>query len=253
MTHVTDETSRVALITGSSGGIGGAVARRLAKQGYSLYLAYGKNHERAESVSNECRALGADVLTRCCDLSDMAQAEELVSACVARYGRITTLVHCAGMPQEALLTTLDNASVHELIAVHVSSAVALTRAVIRPMLLQRFGRIVLTSSIQAQKPNRGASVYAGCKGFIESFVRAMAVEVGRKGVTINAVAPGMIETKMIDGAKALVGEKLGERCAVKRLGMPDEVASAVEFLCRFDSAYITGHVLVVDGAYLGPP
>jgi 3-oxoacyl-[acyl-carrier protein] reductase len=248
-----EETMKVALITGTSGGIGAAVAQCLAQQGYSLYLAYGKNQAQAEVVAQQCRHLGVPVTTRACDLSNPTESETIVNDCVSRYGKVTALVHCAGMAQESLLSTLDDATLNALIAVHVVSTVALTRTALRSMLLQRMGRIVLMSSVHAQKPSQGAAVYAGCKGFVESFVRAMAVEVGRKGVTVNAVAPGMIDTKMTLNTKALLGEKLESRCAVKRLGLPDEVARAVEFLCRADSAYVTGQVLAVDGGYLGPP
>lgn len=253
MTTRPEEPSKVALVTGSSGGIGSAVARRLARQGYSLFLVYGKQQSAAAAVAAECRALGVEVEPCAVDLRDLECTERLVSDCVRRFGRLTAVVHCAGIPQESLLMTLDNAAVQELIAVHITSTVTLTRAAIHPMLLQRFGRIVLLSSVAAQKPSQGAAVYAGCKGFVESFVRAMAVEVGRKGITVNAVAPGMVDTKMIDGVKALVGPKLAERSAVKRLACPDEIAYAVEFLCGQNCSYVNGHVLAVDGGYLGPP
>jgi len=247
------KTTKVALITGASGGIGAAVAQRLAKQGYSLFLAYGRNHSQAQSVADSCRALGCDTEIGSGDLNDMVQSANLVPNCVERFNQVDALVHCAGISQESLLATIDDATVHQLIAVHITSTVALTRAALRPMFLQRFGRIVLMSSVAAHKPSQGAAVYAGCKGFVESFVRAMAVEVGRKGITVNAIAPGMVDTPMTHGIQAHLGSKLGERSALRRLATPDEVAYAVEFLCARDCSYVNGHVMAVDGAYLGPP
>lgn len=253
MTGAPITPGRVALITGSSGGIGSAAAQRLASKGYSLLLAYGKNHSPAQACADACRALGAEIELRAVELADTGQVGHLVESCLGRFGRLDALVHCAGVAQESLLATLDDATVHRLIAVHITSTVGLVRAAIRPMVLQRYGRVVLMSSVAAQKPSQGASVYAGCKGFIESFARAMAVEVGRKGITVNAVAPGIVDTSMTASVRSLVGAKLAERTALKRLAAPEEIASAVEFLCDKDSAYVNGHVLAVDGAYLGPP
>lgn len=253
MTNSPTTPGRVALITGGSGGIGAAAARRLAGKGYSLLLTYGKNHTQAQACADACRALGAEIELRSTELTEPGQVGTLVESCLGRFGRLDALVHCAGVAQESLLATLDDATVQRLIAIHVTSTVGLVRAAIRPMMLQRYGRIVLMSSVAAQKPSQGASVYAGCKGFVESFVRAMAVEVGRKGVTVNAVAPGMVDTNMTASVRSLLGVKLAERTAAKRLAAPDEIASAVEFLCDKDSAYVNGHVLAVDGAYLGPP
>jgi NAD(P)-dependent dehydrogenase (short-subunit alcohol dehydrogenase family) len=187
------------------------------------------------------------------DLTDRQRVEHLVTACLERFTSVHALVHCAGIAQEALLSTLDDATIDQLIAVHVTSTIALARAVIRPMLLQRQGRIVLLSSVAAHQPSQGATVYAGCKAFIEGFVRALAVEVGRKGITVNAVAPGMVDTNMLSPTRTLVGSRLAERAAAKRFAAPDEVAAAIEYLCGSDSAYVNGHVLAVDGAYLGPP
>lgn len=245
--------SQVALVTGSSGGIGAAVARRLAKRRVSLWLGYGKRRDAAEALAVECHALGVDAQARAVDLSHLEGSAQFVRDCVEHYGRLDMLVHCAGSPQEELLATLDDDTLRRLVDVHVLATVALTRAALRPMLQQRAGRIVLLSSVAARQPSRGASVYAGCKGFVEAFVRAMAVEVGRKGVTVNAVAPGMVDTMMLRSVRGLVGTELAQRTALQRLATPDEIAAAVEFLCQEDSAYVNGHVLAVDGAYLGPP
>lgn len=248
-----DDVTRVALVTGASGGIGSAVALRLASAGYSLLLGYGKNRDAAEATREQCRSVCGTAEIEAADLTRLEEASGLVATCVGRFGRLDALVHCAGMAQEALLATLDDAQLAELVNLHVLSTVALTRSALRPMLERRRGRVVLVSSVLARQPSRGAAVYAGCKGFIEAFARAMAVEVGRKGITVNAVAPGIVATAMSRSVQALVGPRLIERSAVGRVGTPAEVAAAVAFLCGPDADYVNGHVLAVDGAYLGPP
>jgi 3-oxoacyl-[acyl-carrier protein] reductase len=253
MPNATPLTPQVALVTGSSGGIGSAVATRLAKHGLNLFLGCGKNREAAQSLAATCRSFGRDVEIHQADLSNLEQASTLVATCVERFGRLDVLVHCAGSAQEELLATLDDALLHRLVNVHVLGTVALARAALRPMMRQRAGRIVLLSSVAAHQPSQGASVYAGCKGFIESFVRAMAVEVGRKGIRVNAVAPGIVDTAMTESVRKLVGAELASRTALRRLATPDEIAAAVAFLCDEESSYVNGHVLAVDGAYLGPP
>lgn len=242
----------VALITGSSGGIGAAVARRFASKGMNLLLAYGQNRTAAETLALDCRNLGVNAEIAGGDLTRLEEAEGLVATCVERFSRLDLLIHCAGEAQETLLSSLDDEQLYRLVNIHIISTVALARAALRPMTQQHRGRIVLLSSVAAQKPSQGAAVYAGCKGFIESFVRAMAVEVGRKGITVNAVAPGIVETDMTRLVRGFAGPELAQRSAARRLATPDEIAAAIEFLSGKDGGYVNGHVMAVDGAYLGP-
>lgn len=243
----------VALITGSSGGIGAAVARRFAAKGMNLLLAYGQNRTVAQTLAQECRRLGASAEIAGGDLTRLEHTEELVATCIEHFSRLDLLIHCAGEAQETPLSALEDAQLYRLVNIHVISTIGLTRAALRPMAQQHRGRIVLLSSVAAQKPSHGAGVYAGCKGFIESFVRAMAVEVGRKGITVNAVAPGIVETDMTRLVRGFVGPELAQRSAARRLAAPDEIAAAIEFLSGKDGGYVNGHVMAVDGAYLGPP
>jgi 3-oxoacyl-[acyl-carrier protein] reductase len=150
-----------------------------------------------------------------------------------------------------LLAVLSDEELEAMIATNITGLVRLTRAALKPMLRQRWGCIVNLSSVLASRPGRGNAVYAGTKGFVESFTRALAVEVGRKGVRVNAVAPGVIETEMSRGPRALAGETIRERIALRRFGEPEEVAGLVAFLASDEGAYISGAVLPVDGAFSG--
>lgn len=244
---------RVALITGASGGIGSAVALRMAQDGARLFLTYGKNHEGAEATRAACLALGVEVEVLSLDLKDPAAAPQLIQAVLHRFGGLQILVQCAGQAQEALLATLSDEELEALLQLNVSALVRIARAALRPMLLQRSGSLVHLSSVLAQRPSQGCAVYAGSKGFVESFTRALAVEVGRKGVRVNAVAPGVVETPMNAAVRGLLGAALPARTSLKRLGSPTEIAAAIAFLASDDASYVTGEVITVDGGYLGPP
>jgi 3-oxoacyl-[acyl-carrier protein] reductase len=151
-----------------------------------------------------------------------------------------------------LLAELEDAELAGMLATNVEGLVRMTRAVLRPMLRQRAGCIVNISSVVAARPGRGNAVYAGTKGFVEAFTRALAAEVGRKQIRVNAVAPGVTETSMSQAVRALAGDALRERVSLGRWGQPEEIASVVAFLASDAASYISGAVLAVDGAYLGP-
>ncbi len=245
---------KVALVTGASRGIGRAIAERLASEGARALLLHHREDVAAMAACEAaCVAAGAEVLVRRGDLAEPACADGLVAAALERWGRLDLLVNNAGVVVEELLPQLAEEELQRLLAVNIAAPVRLARAAVRPMLRQRAGVIVNLSSVAARQPGRGAAVYAGTKGFLESFTRALAVEVGRKGVRVNAIAPGLIETGMNRAARGLAGEALTARVALARAGQPGEVAALCAFLASEEASYLSGAVLSVDGCYLGPP
>ena len=242
---------RVALVTGAAGGIGRAVAERLARAGWRLVLHARTSDERAEAVAAACRSHGAEVLVAPGELRDPVVPDALCDRALEAFGRLDLLVNNAGVSRPALLLTLDDPALAELVETNVLAVVRMTRAALKPMLRQRRGVVVNVSSVLTRHPSRGSAVYAGTKGFVEAFTRSVAVEVGRKNVRVNAVAPGIIETDMTRGVRAHAGDQLPRRSAMRRLGQPAEVADVIAFLASDAAAYVNGAVLPVDGAYLG--
>jgi 3-oxoacyl-[acyl-carrier protein] reductase len=241
---------QVALISGASRGIGRAIAERFAAEGARLVLC-ARDGEALAETARACVAArpGVELLVEPCDLAMAAAPEALRDAALRRFGRIDVLVNNAAVAVEGLLAECGDDELATMLATNVSGVVRLTRAALRPMIRQRAGAIVNISSVAAARPGRGNAVYAGTKGFIESFTRALAVEVGRKQIRVNAVAPGVIETDMSQALRALAGEELLRRVGLCRFGRPDEIAAVVAFLASADAAYINGAVIAADGGY----
>ncbi|HEY3354232.1 MAG TPA: SDR family oxidoreductase [Polyangia bacterium] len=244
--------ARVAIVTGASRGIGRAVAVRLAQEGTELVLGHARDAAAMDETVAACRAAGADPAVVRIDVTAADAPAALVGAALAR-GRLDVLVNNAGAVADDLLAVATDADLDRMLAVNIAALTRLTRAALRPMLRQRGGAIVNLSSVLATRPGRGNAIYAGTKGFVEAFTRALAVEVGGKGIRVNAVAPGIIATGMTRAVQALAGAALRERVALRRLGTAAEVAAAVAFLCSADAAYVSGAILAVDGGFTGGP
>lgn len=242
---------KVALVSGASRGIGRAIALRLAREGARLVLGYRERAGLAAEVEGLCRAEGTDAFAVQADLASIDGPRALCEAALARFGALHVLVNNAGCVSEELLATLADDELEQMVAVNVLGLVRLTRAALRPMLRQRSGCIINLSSVAARHPARGNAVYAGTKGFVESFTRALAVEVGRKGIRVCAVAPGVVETGMTEAVRALAGDRILEGIALGRYGRPEEVAALCAHLASDEGAYITGATLPVDGAFHG--
>jgi 3-oxoacyl-[acyl-carrier protein] reductase len=168
-----------------------------------------------------------------------------------KFGRIDVLVNNAGSVVENLLATTSDDEVERMVSTNVLGLVWMARAVLRPMLKQRSGCIVNVSSVLASRPGRGNAVYSGTKGFTESFTRALAAEIGRKNIRVNAVAPGVIETHMTVAVRSLAADAIKERIGLQRFGRPEEVADVVAFLASDQASYLNGTIVPVDGAFLG--
>ena len=238
----------IALVTGASRGIGRAIALRLATDyGAKLFLVYRTQQAAAEDVAAECRAAGGEAIIHQADVSDPTAAQAVVDECISRFERLDVLVNNAGMTADGLTLQMDNDAWSDVHATNVNSVFYTSRAAARPMLLQKHGRIINLSSVSARRPNRGQANYAASKGAVEAFTRALAVEMAPKKVTVNAVAPGVIETDMSQRIRDAAGKELTKSIPMRRVGQPEEVAGLVSFLAGPASSYITGQVIGVDG------
>lgn len=238
----------IALITGASRGIGRAIAIRLAKDhNAKMCLVYRSSAEAADAVAQSCRDAGGEAFTLQADISDATAAQGAVQACIDTYGRIDVVVNNAGMTADGLTLQMTDEAWMDVQATNVNSIFYTSRAAARPMMMQKHGRIINLSSVSAKRPNRGQANYAASKGAVEAFTKALAVEMAPKKVTVNAVAPGVIETDMSQRIRDAAGKELARSIPMRRIGQPDEVAGLVSFLAGPDSSYITGQVIGVDG------
>ena len=236
-----------ALVTGASRGIGRAVALRLAAEGASVALNYRAGREEAEAVAAEIAASGGSAAVLQGDVSVAAEAEALVGAAEAALGGLDILVNNAGATRDNLLMRLSEDDWDAALNTNLKGAFLCAKAAIRPMLRQRFGRIVNMSSVVALTGNPGQANYAAAKAGLIGFTRTVAREVASRGVTVNALAPGFIETQMIESIPDDLRARILERIPLGRFGAPDDVAGCVAFLCGDDGAYITGQTISIDG------
>ena len=236
-----------ALVTGASRGIGRAVALRLAAEGASVALNYRAGREEAEAVAAEIAAAGGSAAVLQGDVSVAAEAEALVGAAEAALGGLDILVNNAGATRDNLLMRLSEEDWDAALNTNLKGAFLCAKAAIRPMLRQRFGRIVNMSSVVALTGNPGQANYAAAKAGLIGFTRTVAREVASRGVTVNALAPGFIETQMIESIPDDLRARILERIPLGRFGAPDDVAGCVAFLCGDDGAYITGQTISIDG------
>jgi 3-oxoacyl-[acyl-carrier protein] reductase len=240
-----DLSGRVALVTGASRGIGRAIARSLAAQGATVVAA--ARERNAAGTVDEIAASGGKAEVASVDVGDDAAIQALVAGTMERHGRIDILVNNAGIARDQLMLRMKREDWDAVIATNLTAAFALTQAVLKPMIRQKSGRIVCISSVVGQGGNAGQANYAASKAGLIGFAKAVAQEVASRNITVNVVAPGLIETDM---TRAMTGDARGEWVAkipLKRLGTPDDVAAAVCFLASHEASYITGQVLAVNG------
>ena len=238
-------TDRIALVTGASRGIGRAIAEALAAQGAHVVAAARGDH--AQPVAEAIAARGGRIEALSVDVTDGAAVEAAVAGIVTRHGRIDVVVSNAGITRDGLLLRMKRDDWDAVLQTNLTASFVLCQAALKPMLRQRSGRIVAISSVVGQMGNAGQANYAASKAGLIGFCKSMAREVGSRGITVNVVAPGLIETDM---TKGLTEDSRGDwetKIPLGRLGTPADVAHAVCFLASDEASYITGHVLAVNG------
>ena len=237
--------NRVVIVTGASRGIGRAVAVRFGEAGAVVVVAARGDH--ADATADEIRGEGGRAVSVSVDVTDTKQIDAMVGMALEDYGRIDVLVNNAGIVRDQLAMRMTVADWNAVIATNLTAVFTCSRAVLRPMLKQRSGRIINVGSVVGQMGNAGQVNYAATKAGLVGFSKALAREVATRGVTVNVVAPGMIDTEMTSGLAKPAREAMLAKIPLGRLGTPDDIARAVGFLASDEAAYITGHVLAVNG------
>ena len=242
-------TGKVALVTGGSRGIGRAIVELFAQDGMDVVFFYRDNAAAAQEVVAAVQAAGGKAEAMQADVTDAAAVGDAVERIVEARGRIDVLVNNAGIVRDNLLGMLEDEDIRAVLDTNVGGVFNVTRAVARHMTSKRWGRIINLSSVAGDKGGRGQSNYAASKGAINAFTRAMAVELASRKITVNCVAPGVIETEMSQQVRDLADDQIKARILLRRYGQAQDVAHAVWFLASRFADYITGQVLHVDGGF----
>jgi len=238
-------TGKVALVTGASRGIGRAIANRLAEQGAFVVAAARADHADATAAGIAAAGRRAEALSL--DVTDAEAVQRLPGDIVERHGRLDIVVSNAGITRDQLLMRMKREDWDAVIATNLTATFALAQAAMRPMLKQRGGRIIAVSSVVAQMGNAGQTNYAASKAGLIGFAKALAREVSSRGITVNVIAPGMIDTDMTRAVTEKAQVDWAQQIPLGRLGSVDDVAAAACYLASDEASYITGHVLAVNG------
>ncbi len=240
-------TEKTAVVTGGSRGIGRAICLELARQGANVALCYAGNEAMAAETVAACEALGTQAIALRCDVSDAGEVKTLMDAALTRFGRIDILVNNAGITRDGLLMMMNEDSFDAVVDTNLKGTFLCMKSVSRTMMKQRFGRIINLSSVVGLHGNAGQANYAASKAGVIGLTKSAAKELASRGITVNAVAPGFIDTEMTATLPEQTRNSLLATIPAGRLGSGEEVAKAVAFLASDAAAYITGQVLAVDG------
>ncbi len=238
-------SGRVAFITGASRGIGKAIAERCASAGATVAACARADH--AQAVVDTIMASGGSAMAQSLEVTDKASVNNAVNEVLNRFGHIDIVVNNAGIVRDQLLMRMKSADWDAVLATNLTAAFQCSQAVLRPMLKQRYGRIINISSVVGQSGSAGQTNYAASKEGLVGFTRSLAREVASRGITVNVVSPGMIETDMTAALSSNTREVLATQIPIGRFGTTNDVAGAVCFLASDEAAYITGQVLSVNG------
>ena len=242
-----DLTGKAALVTGGSRGIGRAIGLRLARQGADVAFSFRGNAEAAKATADEIGSIGTKALSIQGDVKDPASAETVVKAALDTFGKVDILVNNAGVTRDDLIMRMSEEAWREVLETNLFGAFWMTKAVTRPMLKARAGRIVNITSVSGQAGQMGQANYSSAKAGLIGLTKATARELASRGITVNAVAPGFVLTELTKDLPEALQTELIARTPLGRFGTVEEIADAVAFLVSDEARYITGQVLAVDG------
>jgi 3-oxoacyl-[acyl-carrier protein] reductase len=237
---------RIAIVTGGSRGIGEAIVRRLAKDGFHV-IAMARSGDRLQQLCSQVRDEEGSAEAAVCDIADAKKLAETIDGLAEKHGRLDVLVNNAGITKDGLFLRMDDADFDEVINTNLKSAFVATRAAARYIMRSKAGRIVNIGSVSGVIGNAGQANYSASKAGLIGLTKTVARELAGKGVTCNVIAPGFITTDMTDSLNDKIKEGAKLLIPLKRFGEPKEIAAAVAFLCSEDAAYLTGQVICVDG------
>lgn len=242
-----ESTQKVALVTGGSRGIGEAIVRRLAEDGFTVYGTYHSNPEKASAISESLAAEGKTVHFKKMDIASGESIQQAIDEILSEAGRIDVLVNNAGITKDTLLMRMTAQDWDDVLNTNLKGAFLCCKAVARPMMSQRYGRIINIGSIVGLRGNAGQVNYSSSKAGMIGLTKSLAQELASRNILVNCIAPGYIETDMTDKLNDEQRKAFADKIPLKRAAKPEEVANVVSFFAHSDSSYVTGQVIAVDG------